>query len=419
MASTGEHARFIELTTVLFEQNQFSIKYDLDAMRAALDLLDISIVAPVVALVAGTNGKGTVSSAAATMCTHSDVKTGLFTSPHLVDFRERMRVDGACIPVADCVRIGEDVVRRFAGRGRPTETPRPLSYFELTTLIGLVWFHEQRVDVAILEVGLGGRLDATNAVEHHLAAITALGLDHQSYLGNTLAEIAVEKAGVCRPGLTTYLHPAHDGHADALLATRAAKAKVVTVAGGRDFVAHNHTLAFALYEGIMARLDRFANPRLAQLRVRTAARQHVAHVAGRTLLLDGAHNPQSSDASARWLRESEGAPRVGIVGMSPGRDPVRVLGPMVRELERVIVTHASMARAVDGAELVGPLEAAFPDTRFELAPSPADALAVVDETVPTYVGGSLYLVGEVLAVLNVTAEQLPIEVVATPIPEYP
>ena len=141
--------------------------------------------------VAGTNGKGSCSHTLAAILQSAGYKTGLYTSPHLVDFRERIRVNG--IPVS------QDFVIRFVEQHRAFFEPLHPSFFELTTAMAFLYFAEQKVDVAVIEVGLGGRLDCTNIIHPDLCLITNISFDHVQFLGNTLAQIAGEKAGIIKP----------------------------------------------------------------------------------------------------------------------------------------------------------------------------------------------------------------------------
>ena len=143
--------------------------------------------------VAGTNGKGSVSSSLAAILQSAGYRVGLYTSPHLIDFRERIRVNGEMIP--------EQRVVDFVEQERPFFEPLHPSFFELTTALAFLYFAEQQVDVAVVEVGLGGRLDCTNIINPDLAIITNISFDHQQFLGDTLPAIAAEKAGIIKPGI--------------------------------------------------------------------------------------------------------------------------------------------------------------------------------------------------------------------------
>ena len=141
--------------------------------------------------VAGTNGKGTVSHTLASIFQECGYKTGLYTSPHLLDFRERIRINGQMIP--------EQNVIDFIGDNKEKFEEMQLSFFEMATGMAFDYFAKEKVDIAIIEVGLGGRLDSTNVINPELSIITNISLDHVAMLGNTLAEIAVEKAGIIKP----------------------------------------------------------------------------------------------------------------------------------------------------------------------------------------------------------------------------
>ena len=155
--------------------------------------------------VAGTNGKGSVSSTMAAILQSAGLKVGLYTSPHLVDFRERIRVNGEMIP--------EQRVIDFVEQERAFFEPLSPSFFELTTALAFLYFAEQKVDVAVIEVGLGGRLDCTNIIQPDLSIITNISFDHQQFLGDTLPQIATEKAGIIKEGVPVVVGETN-GHAD-------------------------------------------------------------------------------------------------------------------------------------------------------------------------------------------------------------
>ena len=160
--------------------------------------------------VAGTNGKGSVANMLAAALTAAGYKTGLYTSPHLVDFRERARINGEMIP--------REYVQEFLEKWKPYFEAENLSFFEITTGMAFRWFADQKVDVAVIEAGLGGRLDSTNLITPELSIITSIGLDHCALLGNTLEAIAAEKAGIMKPGVPCVIgesNPATDPVFDA------------------------------------------------------------------------------------------------------------------------------------------------------------------------------------------------------------
>ena len=148
--------------------------------------------------VAGTNGKGSVANMLASVLSACGLKVGLYTSPHIVDFRERMRAAG---PDGEAELVSEEYVYDFLCRYEADMDALNLSFFEITTGMAFKWFADRKVDVAVIEVGLGGRLDSTNVITPDLSVVTSIALDHCALLGNTLAEIAGEKAGIFKKGV--------------------------------------------------------------------------------------------------------------------------------------------------------------------------------------------------------------------------
>ena len=152
--------------------------------------------------IAGTNGKGSCSHSLASILQEAGYKVGLYTSPHLVDFRERIRVNGKC--------INKERVIKFVAEEKDFFEPLHPSFFELTTALAFKYFEEQKVDIAIIEVGLGGRLDCTNIISPILSIITNISFDHTQFLGNTLAKIAAEKAGIIKKGVPVIIGEANE-----------------------------------------------------------------------------------------------------------------------------------------------------------------------------------------------------------------
>src|SRR5947209_12602941 len=177
-----------------------SQKFDLAHMRVLLQGMDHPERHFPSVLIAGTNGKGSTAATLASILRASGLKTGLYTSPHLVRINERIRVNGEEISDDDFALLHDVVDRtaeRLVGEG---ELPWHPSFFEMLTAIAFEYFAQKKVDLAVLEVGMGGRLDATNVIEPRVSVITDISLDHQKFLGNTVAEIAREKAGIIDPG---------------------------------------------------------------------------------------------------------------------------------------------------------------------------------------------------------------------------
>ena len=177
-----------------------SHKFDLAHMRVLLAAMENPERQFKSVLVAGTNGKGSTAATLASILGASGLRTGLYTSPHLIRINERIRINGECIS-DDTFALIHDVVDRTAERlVEEKELPWHPSFFEMLTAMAFEHFSREKVDIAVLEVGMGGRLDATNVVEPLVSVITDISLDHQKFLGNTVAEIAREKVGIIRQG---------------------------------------------------------------------------------------------------------------------------------------------------------------------------------------------------------------------------
>ncbi len=184
-------------------------KFDLAHMRALTAALGAPQTTFPAVLIAGTNGKGSTSATLASILTAAGYRTGLYTSPHLVRVNERIQIDGRLIPDDDFARLYfqvDDTAQHLVSSG---DLPHPPSFFEVLTALAFLYFAQQKIDIAVLEVGLGGRLDATNIVDPLISVITDIALDHQDYLGDTIAAITREKAGILRPNGILVTLPQH------------------------------------------------------------------------------------------------------------------------------------------------------------------------------------------------------------------
>ena len=177
-----------------------SHKFDLEHMRVLLQAMDHPERRFPSVLIAGTNGKGSTAATLASILQASGLKAALYTSPHLVRINERIRVNGEEVSDEDFASLQGEIDRIAERLVERTELPWHPSFFEMMTAIAFEHFARERVDLAVLEVGMGGRLDATNVVEPRVSVIADISLDHQKFLGNTVAEIAREKVGIIRPG---------------------------------------------------------------------------------------------------------------------------------------------------------------------------------------------------------------------------
>ncbi|MFA6591986.1 MAG: folylpolyglutamate synthase/dihydrofolate synthase family protein [Bacteroidales bacterium] len=203
---SGIFTRFPSVQNSGFGKNSY--KPGLDSMRRFDEMLGSPSGRLRTIHVAGTNGKGSVCNMIASILSESGLKTGLYTSPHILDFRERMRIDDG--PISKARLVPEQFVYDFLTRWDKTFEDLHLSFFEITTAMAFEWFAEEKVDVAVIEVGLGGRLDSTNIIAPDLSIVTSIGLDHCALLGDTRAKIAAEKAGIFKRGVPVVLGQSDD-----------------------------------------------------------------------------------------------------------------------------------------------------------------------------------------------------------------
>lgn len=395
--------RYTAFTRALFEQNQFAIKYDLDAIRQALAIEGIGRVARRVVLVGGTNGKGSTSAFLNALAMTAGLRVGLFTSPHLLDFRERIRIDGVPLSEEQILDHGEAVMRRFSGREEAPQSARALSYFELATLMAARAFATADLDLAVIEVGLGGRLDATNALERDVAVITSVSLDHQAYLGDTLEEIAREKVAIARPGEPLIVHRASGGFAAIDAAARALGGVTPMVLDeGADAAEWNFALALAAFRAAFPETE--VDPVLARARARWPGRRHVVTVGERRILLDGAHNVAAAEQCAGWLGATLQGPAPVAIGVSGGRDPIALADVLAPHASRFVATRAESAPCTPSEHVEAALRIVGHGVSDGRAIS--QALRSLKDEPEVVVTGSLYVVGDALRALGVTVDDL-------------
>jgi dihydrofolate synthase / folylpolyglutamate synthase len=387
-----------------------AMRFGLQRMARALDDLGHpERVAPILH-VAGTNGKGSTCAMAAAALGAAGHRTGLYTSPHLERFNERIAVDGE--PISDPA-LGEAVaeVRACCPWHDGGEPEDRLSYFEFATLAALVHFARARVGVMVLEVGLGGRLDATNAVTPAVTAVAAIGLDHTQWLGETVEAVAREKAGIFKAGVPAVAHAVQP---PGVLETL----REVAIQAGAPF-----EVAPAGWDGPMALAGAHqrGNAGLAAAALRALRRGGVtvgepeiargiatARWPGRLerlggVLLDGAHNPDGARALAAALADFHpGRPVELIFGALGDKDHRAMLAALAGAVRRLHLVAPATPRARAVAELRVAAEAlgVAAVTYGGLAEALAGARAAARDGAPVVVAGSLYLVGEARALLR-------------------
>ena len=418
------------LTRLLSELELGGIRLGLGNVRALLAALGEPQRRFASVLVAGTNGKGSTAALLAAATSAAGYRTGLYTSPHLESVEERLRLDGAAVPRAALAELLPRVVATSRARlaGLPT-------YFEALTAAALVYFAERQVELAVLEVGMGGRLDATNAVEPELSLVTTIDLDHREHLGTTLGAIAREKAGILRRGRPAY-HWAGSEEADSALVAVAreldaplvaaeSRAEVAAIAsrgwegqritpapprGGRvgyevallgTHQARNLALAVLGGEALAAhgfpRLEPAAIARGVASCRWPGRLEPVGLDAGGRVLLDAAHNPGGVRTLLAFLAE-RGEPYDLLFGVLADKEVDGMLPPLVEGAERVTLTAPTSARALPAEALARHL----PQDRATAIARPAEALGQALATRPRLlvVCGSIVLVGELRAELR-------------------
>jgi dihydrofolate synthase/folylpolyglutamate synthase len=414
-------------THELLALETLGIKLGLDQIRDLLARLGRPDRAFPSIVVAGTNGKGSVTAMADAGLRAANLRTGRFTSPHLVRLEERFAIDGRPIAAGTL----EAAAARLLRAARTMR--HPPTFFEATTAIALDVFREAAVDVAVLEVGLGGRLDATNAVDAIASAITSVALDHEQYLGTTLPAIAREKAGVIKPGtfvvlarnpldveeavaeaarnagarlvracdgVATDVHLL-DGRARGAIETPVRRYSDLSLALAGRHQVDNAVCAIRLLEELSA-AGPFDLPehalRAAVEGVDWPARLERLTVAGVDVLIDGAHNPAGARALASFIAETFGRRLPLVVGAMRDKD----LAALVRELgpaaDRFVFTSASSERAARPSDLQAAASRVAPDVPVTLEADPIRAIRTAAAFgAPVVVAGSLYLAGQVRA----------------------
>jgi len=415
----------MKATEALFGMQRFGIEPGLDRVRALLARLGDPQDAFDAVLIAGTNGKGSTAAHLAAMLAQGDRRVGRFTSPHLVQPGERIVIGGEEMTAYDFEQQAERIL--------PDAQAVGATFFEIVTALACRAFAEADVDVAVMEVGMGGRWDATNCLEPVACGIASIGLDHQAILGNSIAEIAREKAGILRAGVPAWSTARGeaanvlkseaastgtalrflDRDADAELEVRSlgwrgsemllkqpgfADLPMRTPLLGRH-QADNAGLAALLALTLGATTDEVAG---GAAMTRWPGRLEVLSWRGMRVLLDGAHNPAASAALAGTLQRL-GVRGVGVLGISEDKDVASTLAPLRPHLTGVHATRAKWSpralapdRLADQARIQGlAVFGEHEDTAAALDAAVRDAEARQADLV--LVAGSLFLVGEVRA----------------------
>jgi len=407
----------------LYRLQKHGIKLGLVTMTALMVRLGMPQIRYRTLHIAGTNGKGSTAAMAAAVLQAAGYRVGLYTSPHLVEFRERIRVNGEMIAESRVAQLTE----QLQALCQPDLSP---TFFEYTTAMAFQHFADSGVDVAVLEVGLGGRFDATNVVMPMACAVTTISLDHQEYLGTTCSSIAFEKAGILKPGVPVVLGRIEDDAWRTIeQAARERQAPVFRLnedfrTEGEEPRQFSYCGLGMQYDGLTCALEgrhQLDNAACALALLGAAAPKgiavtadavraglHAVNWAGRlevvdrrpTILLDGAHNPAAATALADSLTRSDRShpsrPVVLVLGMMRDKDHRGFVEPLRDLVDEVVLTQADLPRAATAQELQASLEGLLPHPH--LVPSISDAMALARQLATpdglVCVTGSLMLVGE-------------------------
>ena len=385
----------------LFSTQMFGIKLGLDGARRLLrEYLAFPAHDTLVIHVAGTNGKGSTCAMIDSIARACGRRSGLFTSPHLIDFRERIKVSGREIPEENCAAM------LTALRGICEKMETHPTFFEIALALAMRWFRECGCELIVLETGMGGRLDATTAVPADVCVITPIGMDHMQWLGNTLGEIAAEKAGILVMGKPAISAP-QELEAREVLEKAANEARAPIVFIEEPLLGYPVALAGAHQQWNAALA--VAALHAAGLPLREESVRHgLSHVQwpGRFepirpgVILDGAHNPHAAAVLARTWRETFGNRKGALVFSAvAAKDIAGILEILAPLADRIFFCPVDTPRAVTPHELASHLPMGAPP--HECHGSFADAFnAARKMDGPILVAGSLFLVGEARALLT-------------------
>ena len=406
--------RYKEALAWLYGLQRFGIKLGLENIERLLDELCSGVYLKRASLgaatastskvihVAGTNGKGSVCAMIDSICRAQGYCTGLFTSPHLVTFRERIRVNGEMIS-EDAVASGLTTIRNLVANWDPHPT-----FFEVVTALALKHFSDTNVEIVILETGLGGRLDATNAVQSNVSVITPIDFDHENWLGKTIIEIATEKAGIIKPGVPV-VSASQRPETEEVIRARATEVGAPLHFVGNPYGETSIALAGSHQKG---------NAAVAIAALRAARIDIDSPAIGRGLtsidwparfqqwddrtIIDGAHNPAAVSTLVETWREMFGDRRATLILAILSDKNLRAMCEALSPIsECVLLPRIRSERAARPEEVAKVLTDITPPLPYSIAPSIGEALELARaKPNPILITGSLHFAGEVLAYLR-------------------
>ncbi|HEV3216671.1 MAG TPA: folylpolyglutamate synthase/dihydrofolate synthase family protein [Vicinamibacterales bacterium] len=415
----------------LLSLEKFGIKFGLENIRTLCAALGDPQTAYASVLIAGTNGKGSVTAMVDCSLRAAGLRVGRYTSPHLIHLEERFAIDGQPVgatTLAGVIEETREIIETLLANGALDAPP---TFFEATTAIAFELFRRAGVQWAVLEVGLGGRLDSTNCVEPAAAAITSIAFDHQQYLGDTLAAIAAEKAGVIRPGIPVIIGPleaeargvivsmceaagarlvdAHDGvEVESRTAEGRTSIKLTTARAEYGWIplglrgAHqipNALVAARLVEELARDIPIGPRAVAAGLRdVRWPGRLQLLETpGGKRVLLDAAHNPAGAAALAAYVTREFPEPIPFVFGAMRDKDAAEMLRILLPVASAFVLTEPANNRARPAGELASLVASLAPERRIDVEPKPIAALERAWASRPVVcAAGSIFLIGELL-----------------------
>jgi dihydrofolate synthase/folylpolyglutamate synthase len=418
----------------LFRLEQFGIKFGLESIQTLLARLGHPERTFRSVHIAGTNGKGSVTAMVDTALARAGYRTARYTSPHLIDLSERFVVQGKPVDAAAMRAAAADVRTAIEALRAEGALQAPPTFFEATTAMAFELFRRAQVEVATVEVGLGGRLDSTNVIHPVATAITSIDFDHQQYLGSTLGEIAAEKAGIIKRGVPVVVG---DVGAEAWeVIARVAEERGAELIRARDGVevvpaeidaaaANGFSLRTPVRDYGPVRLalrgeHQTANAIVAVRLLETldshglpvspaATVEALASVTwpgrlerrrlpgGRDLILDAAHNPAGAAALASYLAGLGGPPPALVFAAMRDKDVQGMLRALLPRVGQMIVTRAANSRSADPDALAAEARVIAPALAVHVVPSPVEALATAwTMSSRVVVAGSIFLLGDIM-----------------------
>jgi dihydrofolate synthase / folylpolyglutamate synthase len=392
----------------LYGTQRFGIKLGLENVQRLLRALNVPGKGQRIIHVAGTNGKGSVCAMIDSICRAANLRTGLFTSPHLVTYRERIRVNGEMI-APDEVARGLSALREMICEWDPHPT-----FFEITTALALDHFKKKECEVIGLETGLGGRLDATNALLPVVSVITPVGYDHEKWLGNTIESIAAEKAGIIKPHVPV-VSAKQEAAAETVIRERAAECDAPLEFVTRPYAASSVGLAgthqrqnaamavAALRSGGVAVSEEAIQRGLAKIDWPARFQRWDERT-----IIDGAHNPAGAQVLAQTWREQFNDERATIIlAVLREKDVAGIRGALAQIAARFILPAIRSERALPPNELIPNLSTITPSLPYSITPTFSAALGLARATPERIlITGSLHFAGEALATLEGTPDAL-------------